>query len=445
MSFVAPDGGWGWIVVLSSLVIHLIMDGLTYSMGQFLPVFITDLDATRTQASVIHALLPAITLGCGPIGSTLTNRYGCRWTTLIGAFIASIGFVLSFFATSIYMLYVTIGCIVGLGFGLIYVPAIVSVGYYFEKKRSIAMGIAVCGSGLGTFLFPPINRILMNSFGWRATFLIHAGFILNCCVCAALLRPLPIEPSEILKKKRKLENSIRRKEQELKSINNQAEINLQQTDGKQPFLNVDSSSSVAAKLNKSMELIAKLREDEDAMKEQNNLFKSNKSLNVFAQTLAQSSSNLNHDQQNQQSYKPVNTKENDENPSSSSSTLDFKLLLNLIFIFFAISNFLTSLGFNAPYIFTNDQAIANSLSEEDGDYALQAIGIANTIGRVILGILSNISWFNRLYLYSTVISICGLATLIQPFIFSKTVLIIYGFVFGFTSGKFNFKSKFIVF
>ena len=37
----------------------------------------------------------------------------------------------------------------GLGFGLIYVPAIVSVGFYFEKKRSIAMGIAVCGSGLG--------------------------------------------------------------------------------------------------------------------------------------------------------------------------------------------------------------------------------------------------------------------------------------------------------
>jgi MFS family permease len=431
MSFQAPDGGWGWIVVLSSLLIHLIMDGLTYSMGQFLPVLITDLEATRTQASVIHALLPAVTLGCGPIGSTLTNRYGCRWTTLIGSFIAAIGFALSFFATSIYMLYVTIGCIVGLGFGLIYVPAIVSVGYYFEKKRSIAMGIAVCGSGLGTFLFPPINRALMNSFGWRATFLIHAGFTLNCCVCAALLRPLPIEPSEILKKKRKLEGSIRRKEQELKSINNDnsTEIKLEQN-VKHPFLNIESS---AAKLNKSMELIAKLREDEDAIREQNNLFKSNKSLNVFAQTLAQSSNNLNHEQQHQQQYKPVNTKENEE---TSSSSLDFKLLLNILFIFFALSNFLTSLGFNAPYIFTNDQAKSNGLSEQDGDYALQAIGIANTIGRVILGILSNISWFNRLYLYSTVISICGLATLIQPFIFSRTVLLLYGFVFGFTSGKY---------
>lgn len=32
----APDGGWGWIVVFSSFVIHVIMDGITYSMGTYL-------------------------------------------------------------------------------------------------------------------------------------------------------------------------------------------------------------------------------------------------------------------------------------------------------------------------------------------------------------------------------------------------------------------------
>ena len=31
-------------------------------------------------------------------------------------------------------------------------PAIVSVSVYFEKKRAFATGIAVCGSGLGTFI-----------------------------------------------------------------------------------------------------------------------------------------------------------------------------------------------------------------------------------------------------------------------------------------------------
>ena len=32
-NFVAPDGGWGWVIVLSSLMIHVIMDGITYALG----------------------------------------------------------------------------------------------------------------------------------------------------------------------------------------------------------------------------------------------------------------------------------------------------------------------------------------------------------------------------------------------------------------------------
>ena len=44
----------------------------------------------------------------------------------------------------------------GLGFGLIYLPAIVSVSMYFEKKRAFATGIAVCGSGLGIWVMTKI-------------------------------------------------------------------------------------------------------------------------------------------------------------------------------------------------------------------------------------------------------------------------------------------------
>ena len=44
-------------------------------------------------------------------------------------------------------------CVSGIGFGLIYLPAVVCVGYYFESKRALATGIAVCGSGVGTFVF----------------------------------------------------------------------------------------------------------------------------------------------------------------------------------------------------------------------------------------------------------------------------------------------------
>ena len=44
---------------------------------------------------------------------------------------------------------------------MIYLPAIVSVSMYFEKKRAFATGIAVCGSGLGTFIMAPVTKGLV--------------------------------------------------------------------------------------------------------------------------------------------------------------------------------------------------------------------------------------------------------------------------------------------
>ena len=49
--------------------------------------------------------------------------------------------------------------------------------------------MAVSGVGLGTFIYPPIIRSLVHSFGNRGTLLITGGVTLNLCVCGALMRP----------------------------------------------------------------------------------------------------------------------------------------------------------------------------------------------------------------------------------------------------------------
>ena len=75
----------------------------------------------------------------------------------------------------------------GIGFGLIYLPAVVCVGYYFETKRSLATGIAVCGSGFGTFAFAPLATLLLDHFTWQGANLILAGLILNCAVSSQFM------------------------------------------------------------------------------------------------------------------------------------------------------------------------------------------------------------------------------------------------------------------
>lgn len=59
----------------------------------------------------------------------------------------------------------------------------------------MATGIAVCGSGFGTFVFAPLTEYLIAAFGWRGALLIIGGIVLNCILFGAMFRPLE-EPSQ---------------------------------------------------------------------------------------------------------------------------------------------------------------------------------------------------------------------------------------------------------
>ena len=75
-----------------------------------------------------------------------------------------------------------------------YLPAIVMVGFYFEKKRAFATGVSVCGSGLGGFLFAPLIDGMLIKYGWQGATWIIAGIILNGTVFGALFRPIALQP-----------------------------------------------------------------------------------------------------------------------------------------------------------------------------------------------------------------------------------------------------------
>lgn len=82
-----------------------------------------------------------------------------------------------------------------------YLPAIVMVGHYFEKKRAFATGVAVSGAGIGGFVFAPVCEKLLHYYGWKGATLIIAGVTLNGIVIGALFRPL--EPTIMRVKKKR--------------------------------------------------------------------------------------------------------------------------------------------------------------------------------------------------------------------------------------------------
>ncbi|XP_034944405.1 monocarboxylate transporter 13-like isoform X2 [Chelonus insularis] len=196
---VPPDGGWGWVIVAASFMCNVVVDGIIFSFGVFLNHISDAFQVPKSSVAVAGSLQTGFYLMAGPFVSALANRYGFRLVAIAGSFISCLAFVLSFFSTSIEYLYFSYGLIGGIGAGLIYVPAVITAGFYFERWRALATGIAVCGSGIGAFVLAPVTDLLIKHFGWRQALLIQAGMLLHCAIFGAMFRPL--KPSRIKVKK----------------------------------------------------------------------------------------------------------------------------------------------------------------------------------------------------------------------------------------------------
>lgn len=153
----------------------------------------------------------AVPLLAGPIMSNLVDKYGCQRMTMVGGLLGCAGFVLSAMSNSVEVLFITFGIISGLGLGVIYVTAVVSIAFWFESKRTFATGIGASGTGLGTFLYAPFTHWLIESYGWRGATLILGGTLLNFCVFGALM----IDPEWLIE-----ENKLEGRSQSIQTFSN---------------------------------------------------------------------------------------------------------------------------------------------------------------------------------------------------------------------------------
>ncbi|KAL4220587.1 hypothetical protein ACF0H5_020984 [Mactra antiquata] len=184
------DGGWAWVVLLSSFLLHVMSYGLAWSTGVYNVIFLDTFDQPKSVTAWAGSLPTAMMYAIGPIASMLTNKYGFRRVIIVGGVMVSAGLCLSFFAESLYVLFFTFGVLTGAGLGIVYIPSIAAVSCYFEEKLSIAAGIAASGVGVGNFVYPAVIRWLVNIYDWKQSLLILGAVSLNMCALGAVMRPV---------------------------------------------------------------------------------------------------------------------------------------------------------------------------------------------------------------------------------------------------------------
>ncbi|KAG8035123.1 hypothetical protein G9C98_001613 [Cotesia typhae] len=194
---VPPDGGWGWVVLFSALLVNFLIPGTVKSFGVLFVEFLQVFKASPTAASWMPALCYFLYSSLGPLSSVLSIKYSYKTVTLIGGTFAALGMMTSYFATSVSYLYVSYGLMVGIGAGLTFPPTIYIVTAYFERLRGLANGLCISGSAIGTIVLPPFLQYLLNHFGHRGAVLIMGALTLNTLVCALLYHPVSEHMKEV--------------------------------------------------------------------------------------------------------------------------------------------------------------------------------------------------------------------------------------------------------
>ncbi|CAH8451213.1 unnamed protein product [Schistosoma bovis] len=206
---VAPDGGWSWIVLLATFLNFFLIDGIFFSVGLLMVEWADHFEASKTKVSLVSSLM----LGCyqmiGPFAAALTNKFGCRTVALFGCALASVSIFISSLMPTVDALIITFGILVGSSFGLIYLPALIAVSFYFNRKRELASGIAVAGTPFGAVVFGPLAGYLIQLYGWSCTLVFFSAFILHGIILSCLYRPLkPMHKFEMLDLSKETNESI---------------------------------------------------------------------------------------------------------------------------------------------------------------------------------------------------------------------------------------------
>ena len=167
---------YGWFVVAGTFAVTFVGFGCAYSFSAFLVSLQHEFAASRGSISLVFSLAGFFYFGLGVIFGPLADRFGAKRLAVGGMLLAGIGLAIASVARSLGEVYAAYGLGVGFGIGSSYVPAVGAVQRWFVRRRGFASGLAVSGIGVGTLVMPPVASLLIETLGWRETYLLLGIF-----------------------------------------------------------------------------------------------------------------------------------------------------------------------------------------------------------------------------------------------------------------------------
>lgn len=192
------DSAAGWTVAAATFLSTFTVFGVAYSFGSFFRPMADEFGSDRGAMALVFSITTLLYFGLGVVSGKMADRFGPRPVLLVGAAALVTGLLITSRVQSVEVGYVTYGLGVGIGVACGYVPMVATVGAWFDRHRSTAVGLAVAGIGVGTLVVAPLAERLIDRFGWRDTYIYLAGAAAVLLVVASIgARRPPVSMSQV--------------------------------------------------------------------------------------------------------------------------------------------------------------------------------------------------------------------------------------------------------
>lgn len=164
---------YGWVIVLAAAIAYLFSFGplVGATFGIFLNSLAEEFNWDRAEiASAYSISLLAMTV-CSPVIGKLVDRWGARRVILPAtALFGSVLMSLAWLTPHLGHFYVTFAAIGIFSGGSAHVPYTRVISHWFDRRRGLALGLAMGGLGIGMFTMPALTHLLISRYGWRITY-----------------------------------------------------------------------------------------------------------------------------------------------------------------------------------------------------------------------------------------------------------------------------------
>ena len=147
-----PNGGVvAWLQVVGSWIIFFNTLGILNSYGQFQTLYETDILRDETSSNIswigsVQFFLCFVTcIFTGPIWDAGHLHVLLITGTILGVF----GLMMVSICHTYWQFFLAQAIVVGIGFGLVFIPASAIINQWFTTKSAYAVGVATTGSSIG--------------------------------------------------------------------------------------------------------------------------------------------------------------------------------------------------------------------------------------------------------------------------------------------------------